>query len=308
MLICNDEVITLSEQEKKDIIDIFGRNNFPLRVVYPKERVKRSTSKHNRLPDKPAGISFPYRASLKTEKKGTQLWRYCEEVINMEDGKKRYIPSHFSYEGIRILDISDIELIYFLLRLCPYTKGGDNWNKKQPKLMFENPVQEANEIAASKVKEAEFSAMIYSNNVGLSEKKLREIAKALFISNVDKLTEINQVRVKIETMVKSSKDGMDKFFKMVNSEAVLTVRANIQKAIDEQYIKYVMQRREWVWCDSDGKKNELIFQLKSGVNPQDAIYDYYIADDDFRERLNSVIKYKAAPEPEPAGSGSGDPE
>jgi len=295
MLYCNDKKYDLKKSEIDEIIQKFG-NTFPIRVVYPKERVKRSLSSHNALPDMPAGISFPYRAVRKTEK-GAEIWRYADEVIQLDGGKKKYIPSHFRYNGVHILDRNEMELIFFLLKICPHTKGGDNWNKKQPKLEFENLIEEANTEVEGKRADAELMALIYSDTVGMDEKKLREVARALFINNVDKLTK-NQVRVGIEKSVKLDRqNGMKRFFKMFNSEAILTVRANIQRAVDERYIKYVVNRREWVWCDSDGKKKELIFQLKPGLNPEDAIYDYYIGEADFRERLNSAMKFTQATEP-----------
>lgn len=295
MLYCNDKKYDLKKVEIDEIVEKFG-NTFPIRVIYPKERVKKSRSTHNTLPDMPAGISFPYRAIRKTEK-GTEIWRFAEEVVLLDDGKKKYIPSHFSFNGVRILDRNDMELIYFLLKICPYTKDGANWNKKNPKVQFENLIEEAEVKVKSKTAEVELMALIYSDTVGMDEKKLREVARAMFINNVDKLTK-SQVRVNIEKAVRLDKQkGMERFFKMFNSEAILTVRANMQRAVDGGYIKYVVNRREWVWCDSDGKKKELIFQLKPGLNPEDAIYDYYIGEEDFRERLNSAIKFKSATEP-----------
>lgn len=296
MLYRNDEPYNLNGGEIKAITTKFGK--FPIRAIYPKERVKKSRSKHNRLPDKPAGISFPYRAVRKT-KKGTEIWRYAEEVILLDNGKKRYVPQNFSYTGSVVLTEKDIELIWFLLNVCPYTKPMSddeedlkNWNGKPPKIQFENLMKEADDNASKKQEQAEFMAMIYSTSVGLSEDKLKKVAKAMLIRDVDEL-KINQVRESLEKAVLVDKrNGVKKFMKMVNSEAVLTVRSNIQMAIDGKHIKYVPNTKEWVWLGDDGKKTELICKLGSGIRPDDAIYDLYIGDESLKEAILSVLKIK----------------
>lgn len=289
MLYCNDVKHDLTSAEIKKIKDKFGK--FPIRAIYPKERVKPSRSKHNRLPDKPAGISFPYRAVRKT-KQGTEIWRYAEEVIYLDGGKKRYVPHNFKYTGSVVLTEKDIELIWFLFNVCPYTKDGANWNKKSPKVEFENLEQEADDNATKKRDEGEFMALVYSSSVGLTEDKLREAAKALFIGDVDDLS-INRVREQIEKSVKVDKrNGVKKFMNMVKSDAVLTVRANIQKAIDGKNIKYTPNTQEWVWLGDDGKKTELICKLGRGIRPDEAIYDLYIGDENFKDAILSVLKIK----------------
>lgn len=296
MLYKNDEPYQLTQREIEKIKDKFGK--FPIRAIYPKERVKPSRLKHNRKPDKPAGISFPYRAVRKTSM-GTEIWRYAEEVIHLDGGKKKYVPSHFKYTGAIVLGKEDIELIWFLLNVCPYTKpmsdkeeDQKNYNGRPPKIEFENLVKESNDNAANKKDEAEFMALVYSSAVGLTEDRLRTVAKALFINNVDELY-INQVREQIEKAVKVDKrNGVKKFMAMVDAEAVLTVRANIQRAIDGKHIKYTHNTKEWVWLGEDGKKTELICKLGRGIRPDDAIYDLYIGDEGLKDAIQSVLKIK----------------
>ena len=296
MLYVNDKKHDLTPSEIKAVEDKFGK--FPIRAIYPKERVKPSRLKHNRQPDKPAGISFPYRAVRKTEK-GTEIWRYAEEVIYLDGGSKKYIPQNLYYTGSIILTKKDIEKIWFLLNVCPYTKpmsdkkeDQKNWNGKPPKIQFENLVKEDNDNASRKKDEAEFMAMVYSPAVGLTDEKLKIVAKALFINNVDDLY-INQVREQIEKSVMADRrNGVKKFMTMVNGDAVLTVRANIQRAIDGKHIKFTPNTKEWVWLGDDGKKTELICKLGRGIRPDDAIYDLYIGDEGLKNAIQSVLKIK----------------
>lgn len=309
MLYRNDEPHKLGSGEIKKIKDKFGK--FPIRAIYPKERVKPSRLKHNRKPDKPAGISFPYRAVRKTAS-GTEIWRYAEEVIHLDGGKKKYIPQNFNYTGSITLTENDIELIWFLLNVCPYTKpmsdkeeDKKNYNGRPPKIEFENLVREANDNASRKKEESEFMAMIYSPIIGLTDSRLRDTAKALFINNVDDLY-INQVREQIEKAVMvDRKNGVKKFMDMIKVEAVMTVRANIQRAIDGKHIKYTPNTKEWVWLGENGKKTELICKLGRGIRPDDAIYDLYIGDEGLKDAIQSVLKIKEIdqkPEKVPAES------
>ncbi len=296
MLYKNDVKYDLTPAQIKAIETKFGR--FPVRAIYPKERVKPSRLKSNRKPDKPAGISFPYRAVRKTAT-GTEIWRYAEEVIHLDGGKKKYIPQNFKYEGTVVLTKEDVELIWFLLNVCPYTRpmsdkeeDRKNWNGRPPKVQFENLVKEATDEVLIKKDTAEFMAMVYSSSVGLTDQKLKEVAKALFINNVDDIT-INEVKIQVEKAVMvDRRNGVKKFMKMVNSEAVLTVRANIQRAIDEKLIKYTPNTKEWVWLGDDGKKRELISKLGRGIRPDDAIYDLYIGDEGLKESIQSALKIK----------------
>ncbi len=296
MLYKNDVKYDLTQREIDAIKKKFGK--FPIRAIYPKERVKPSRLKNNRQPDKPAGISFPYRAVRKTGT-GTEIWRYAEEVIHLDGGKKKYIPQNFNYTGSVVLTDKDIELVWFLLNVCPYTRpmsdneeDKKNWNGKPPKIQFENLVKEADNNAIKKREEAEFMAMIYSPAVGLTEEKLKDVAKALFINDVDDLF-INQVREQIEKAVMVDKrNGVKKFMDMVKSDVVLTVRANIQKAIDGKHIKYTPNTKEWVWLGDDGKKTELICKLGRGIRPDEAIYDLYIGDEGFKDSIHSILKIR----------------
>ena len=296
MLYKNDEPYKLQPGEIKKIKDQFGK--FPIKAIYPKERVKKSRLKHNRHPDKPAGISFPYRAVRKTET-GTEVWRFADEVIVLDGGKKRYVPQNFKYTGSVVLTENDIELIWFLLNVCPYTKpmsddpkDKKNWNGNPPKIQFENLIKEADDNASKKKEESEFMAMVYSSKVGLPEDKLRKVARAMLINDVEEMS-INQVRANLENKVLvDRRNGVKKFMKMVGSDAVLNVRSNIQMAIDGGHIKYTINTKEWVWLGDDGKKTELICKLGTGIRPDDAIYDLYIGDESFKEAIESVLKIK----------------
>jgi len=296
MLFKDGKHVQLSKAQIASVKKAFG-DRFPVRAVYPVVRVKRSRLKHNVLPDKPAGISFPLNAVRKTLQ-GSEHWRFADQEIVLEGGKKRYTPQNFNYSGSVVLEEKDIELIWYLLEICPYTqpmtedpKDRKNWNGKPPKIAFENKVKEANDRAKDEERTAEFKALIWSTKLGLKEPKLRQVAKALMVSDVDELT-VNEVKIAIEKAVTvDRKEGIRKFLIMVNSEAELQSRSMIQAAADRKILKFVPNTKEWVWLDENGKKREMIMKLGPAVkNPHDAIYDKYVGDDEFRGELESILK------------------
>jgi len=294
MLFVNDEPYKMTPTDHKNVIEEFKK--LPVRVIYPEERVRKSRSAHNTLPDKPNSLSFPLVAIAKS-KQGSKVWRYAENVITTSEGRKKYLPVNFFYTGAVLLTENDMELIWFLWTKCPYTKDGKNWNGKVPKAQFENLVTKADLQAIKEKEMAEFKALLYSDRLGLSESTLRDAGRAMFIGGIDDLT-FNQVRVAINNRVSvDRRNGVTKFLKMVNSEAALMVRAGIQKAIDKGLIKYNMHKREWVWLGPGGKKVDVICRVAANMNPHDVIHEQYMGDAGFKEDLDGALSKKKVAAP-----------
>ena len=291
MLYKNDIIFELSKFPKEvERVEKYFHNKFPVKVVYPPERIVKSRLPHNRLPDKPNSMSFNLKAVVKTNV-GTEVWRYAEEIIIDAKGNKIYTPKKFRFNGSHYLDRGDIDLIYFLLFKSEYCKGGMNQGK-MVKFMFEDLVTEAEKKAERKAMEAKIGNLIYSNEYGMDETKLRLVAKAYFIKNVDTYT-LPQVRILIEQEIHKSKDGVSHFFDMVEDDIELNKRNSIQRAIDRKIIFYDMGRKTWFWSTPEGK-TELICKVPPSKRDYDAIYDVFMGDQGFRDNLQSALK---TPEP-----------
>jgi len=287
MLYKNDVIYDLSKAKLEiEEIEKYFHNKFPVKVVYPSERIVESRLKHNRLPDKPNSISFDLKATVKTDK-GTEVWRYAEQVVTDDRGRKQYLPKKFRYNGARYLERTDIELIFFLLRKSTFCQGGDNEGRRV-KFVFEDLVSEAEKQAARKETENKLATLLYNKETGLSEERLRLVAKAYFVKNVDELT-ISQVRIILDGKVHRSKDGPEKFFKMVNADVELNARQSIQKAVDMGLI--VSGAKEWAWKTPEGK-TEHICNIPPTRSADDVIYDTYKGDDGFRKDLMAALLAK----------------
>lgn len=295
MLYKNDEPYKLDVKELKATKDFF-HNKFPVKVVYPPDRIVKSKLPHNRLPDKPNSMSFDLKATVKTGS-GTEVWRYAENVILDNKGNKKYIPKKFRFNGTRMIDERDIELIFFLLRKSDFRLKGKEELKadktlRQPrvaKFMFEDLVSEAEKKAEKKQLESKIDVLLWNKELGLPEERIRLVAKSYFIKGVDDLS-LPQVKILLENKIHDKKlGGPDKFFDMVNADDELDARSSIQKVIDLEYLKYDMSKNVWSWnTDGEGGKSVICRVAKTDI-PVEVLFAKYMGDESFKEDIKAIL-------------------
>jgi len=290
MLYKNEEPYKLAPTDVKTINERF-HGKWPLTIIYPPERIVPSRSKQNKLPDKPNSMSWPLTATVKT-KLGTDQWRYAENVIIKEHGLKKYTPKNFRFNGRRPFEETDIELVWFLYTKSQYCKGGENQGKTI-KFMFEDLITDAERKAERESLISGVKTMIWNKDFGLSEERLRALAKAYFIKNVDNLT-FAQVKMAIEHQVmRDPQHGHQKFMEMTNMEELIVIRGKIQEIVDKGYLKYDVVKKEWLWLE-EGKKATKIIKVPPSADPNDAMYDYYMGNKEFQETVDLIGKTKRA--------------
>jgi hypothetical protein len=287
MLYKNEEIYKLDAKEVKGIEEYF-HNKFPVKMIYPPDRIQKSRLPHNRLPDKPASLSFKLRSVVKTDM-GTQIWRYAENVVVGDHGKKKYMPANFVFEGEKWLKRDDIELIFFLLRKCEHCSGGDN-NTGKVMFMFEDLVTEAEKRAEKKEKESRLDILLYNKEYGMEEERLRDIAMALDITVADK--SLAQVKNAISDKVHTMKNGFDRFFDMVNAPEEIATRVNIKKVIDMGVLQFHDKNREWQWQTPQGTEKVKGGKVSPNKTPIEALYDLYKGDESFRDDMQAVLLTK----------------
>jgi len=301
MLYKNEVIYELSRFPKEiEAVEKHFHGKFPVKVVYPPDRIMPSKLKHNRRPDKPNSISFDLKATVKTPV-GTEVWRYAENIIIGEQGKKRYIPKKFLFDGTKFLDRNDIELIYFLLRKSEYCLGGDNQGK-MTKFMFEDLITEADKKAEKKKIETKINILLYGDDLALSEERLRQVAMAYGIKNVDTFT-FSQVKILISNKINESKTGADRFFDMVNADEEIAARVSIQRAIDMDVLKYDKNKATWLWKTQEGDRAVGGGKVPPDKSAFDALYTLYLGDESFREDLKAVSITKKPLSPKKGGKG-----
>lgn len=284
MLYKNDQVYKLAPKDLKLLLDKFTR--FPMAITYPPERIVPSRSKSNRKPDQPNSISFPLNAVLKT-KMGADHWRYADNVIIKEHGVRKYTPRNLRFDGRMILQEEDAELAWFLYTKSIYCKGGLNHHGKTVKFVFEDLISDAEKQARIEAVRVRVKSLIYDVQLGLSEEKLRAVAKAYFIKNVDALS-YAQVKIALEHQIgRDKKGGLQKFIDMTNADELIEIKMRMQVLMDLKRLKFEITKKEWWWVEGD-KKIEVICKVAPGSNPTDILYDYYMGNKDFQEVVETV--------------------
>lgn len=286
MLYKNNELYRLTAAEIGELKRRYPK--FPVRLTYPASRIKPSRSKHNKLPDKPNSISFPFSATVKT-KSGGEVWRYAENRIIGANNTIIWSPHNLILRGTRYIFAEDIELLYWLVKCCPFLEGGDNYNGKVPKCAIEDLIGEAERKAQREEQLATVKALIYSSKVGLGEERLRKVAKAYFISGTDELT-FAQVKLAVEaTIAKNKRTGIIEFLELVEADQTLEVKGDLQRAIDDKLIKFIYPKKTWVWLTEEGQKNVPICQIGAVQDPNEALYDYYLGNPQFAKELEAAL-------------------
>lgn len=273
------------EEIKK--IEKHFHGKFPVRVVYPPERIVPSKLPHNRKPDKPNSISFDYKATVKTPN-GTEVWRYAENLITDDRGFKHYTPKKFIFDGSKSLKRDDIEKIFFLLNKSEYCKGGKNQGP-MVKFMFEDLITVAELKAEKKRIDAKIDGLIYGEDFGLSEEKLKAVLQAYQVPGVANYT-LAQVKNHLWDKIHETPEGPDNFFRMVNAEDEIKTRVSITKAMDMGVLKYDdLMKNSWYWQASGEKGTTLICKVPPTKSPSEALYDHYMGSAEFRDDLQAVL-------------------
>lgn len=285
MLYKNDEPYKLAENDIKTLVNRFHK--WPLTITYPPERVVKSRSPQNKLPDKPNSMSWPLTATVKTTK-GTESWRYAENVILRPNGVKKYTPKNLLFKGHLQLQETDVELAWFLYTKSTYCKGGLNQGKTV-KFVFEDKITEAEIKAKIETQRTNIKSLIYGTETGLSEDRIRAIAKAYFIKNVDDLT-FAQTKLALEHAInRDGSGGYQKFIEMTQMDELIKTRMRMQNLIDSGKLRYESGKKEWQWADGD-KKVETICKVPPGTVPNDILYDFFMGNKEFQDVVESVEK------------------
>lgn len=297
MLIRNNEPYKLTKAEKDELKKAFKSD--ALRLVYPTERVKKPTNDFNKLPDKPRSVTFPLTAN-RVVNHTTETWTWCIRKHNDENGNPVYTPNLFQFSGSYLLN--DEELLWWFYNICPYLKGGKNFNGKLPKCEIEDLVKKADDLVGQKEQQAELVTMLYNKQVGLTDSQIRQAAKAYFIKDSD-TKDMSSLKLELEKKILANKkDGVQNFKDLMNTPGVVKVRSIIQKSIDLGILYYILPKKTWYMkspTDKPGEKGEKVVEVPIGLNENEAIYEYYMSNGDFARTLTvSIERYSDVPEEE----------
>lgn len=286
MLYKNGSPYEMTEKEKQALRETF---TFPVYLRYPPHFIK--PSKLNPLPDKPAGINIPLKSIIRED--GTTVeWRWAQSTTLGQNGRTVFSPRVIPFQGDWSVRDLDLDLLYFLYYKSPYCMNGELDQRQKKKAYFE--IEDLAQAATHKINtrrlEGRVRTLIDDDDLGLSERKLRAVAKAYFVPNADMLT-LNQLRVVLDLEVrKDRKTGFQKFLNMVNADEMIKNRGLIRTAADEGVVRWDLKTKTWHFAHEDGgtKKGDPICKVNK-IEPMAGLVEFYNGNDDFKQRLDAEM-------------------
>lgn len=290
MLYKNETLYTLTQKDTAEVYKMFPDiKKRAVRLIYPKERIKPPRSRHNKQPEKPNSIAIPMKANVKSPT-GGEVWRWALNTIVTGNGQTKYTPSNLIFNGTQAMTENDMDLIWFLLTKSPHVRNGKNWNGVSMKIEFEDRIGNARIKVAAEEQRSQLTVLLYNPELRLSSNKLKEVAMAYFIPDVEELTD-DEVRLLLEqAIMRDKKNGPARFLDLIHAEDELKARSVLQKAIDAKLIKQHVSLREWWWVNEAGKKVATIMKVSTVMNAYDALSTLYLKDENFRQEVDSALK------------------
>lgn len=271
----------------KTLLEKHGIKRFPVSLAYL-STLYHKTRDGKKTVSAPS-VPVPLQASVKG-KTGTDVWVYCETA----DPGDRSIPGMpiVDYKPRRLYVSHEIvikenqpDLLYFLLECSPLVKGGSNASDASGHYLYiKNSGKEATEKANNRRKEAQVYEFLFMPATKLSEKRLRDIAKMLFISGVEDMLSEDEVCIAIDEKIKTDKKAREKFLEYAEDKRSQSsnVRSYVQEAVDARLIMYVGGKKAWYYTDSDNRGKpalELVKIRASAKEPQEELAAHLAANE-----------------------------
>lgn len=203
-----------------------------------------------------------------------------------------YKPVGMQVNGLAV--VSDLELAFFLY-FASSSVAGFSKKGKRNYFEFENKAAKAAKEVLIEARAEDIRIKILHEKHRLPDEKLRQIAKALHVNDVDNL-EIEEVQIALRNMLLNDTDGkkvekFNSFYDVEGSPETMTIKVAIQDAIDNGIIGHLAPRREVYWRDEEGTKSDTIVILPPGKNWQEKFHKELELNpkmrDDFLKVVNS---------------------
>jgi len=231
----------------------------------------------------------PYEAKDYDAEFGSQHWRYSETApIKKETGKITYKPLGMNFKRYLAVDKKkQPDFLFFMFELSHTVKQGS--------IICEDKGKEARKLIEKDSKYTSVKYMIYDDSSPISpestggEALLRMIGSAWGVSKAhDKQKTIDEVRVELLGLVEQSEKNMAKtgrgydiFMSEIKSKERLTLRANIQRAVDDKIIKYGVEDFTWRYV-ANGQPIMVVSSKFFNV-PSSGLFAYFLREADKRK-------------------------
>lgn len=174
-------------KELQEIAKTYGltRKSGSVVFVYPDALVKPDRENPGKF-DSPKGITIKYQASeILEDGAGTREWRYFTNSTTDKNGKPIYTPAVDIFNGRWELGLNELELIYYLINIYPYTEGGKNFKDGDRAFMKRKDVAADNrKVVEARSQRAEIEAKLYlkPGKGGFTDEELKDLALRIQIN------------------------------------------------------------------------------------------------------------------------------
>ena len=269
------------EVTKKLLEKECGITSYPVIFRLTNQLIRRSGKSKGKADQLNYGksFSFPSWFNAQDDEKGSIVVRYYKNVKGFGD-ERTFLPNEVTMGHRADITIpeTELDLIYFL---CLHSRNANSEYRdksRKPWFFLEDLFKEA-EIKANKKKLLnKIDTLLWNETHGLSDDKLKEVAKTYEISMVDKKSP-DQIRVILDPIAKSNPD---EFLERTNNKKDMKLVVFLNDCVDHKIIghKKVRNTHSWYILTETGERDEKICSIRKEEKPMEKLASYLLKTDE----------------------------
>lgn len=224
----------------------------------------------------PPSVVFSYVARTSIDGSGVEVRFSPNPPQKLQNGEFKWtVEGEDVYRGH--LSITDVDKAFFFWKYSMQNEANDFAPENGKVLKIQNVALERRTIALKKQTEATLNARLWNEikDGGLNDEKIREVASHFMLKGVNEKTDINEVKIHIESAIKNKPSLKDEFLRLTDvvrpDDAEIAARkAIVNKAIELDIIANDRVGRKFNLLSADGKVVETLFTYPKNTKPEDA--------------------------------------
>jgi len=271
MLYKNGVKYELTQKDRNDLLAVIRK--FPVSIVYVPEKVNYVKEDGKEKRRFPPGVDIDLKNTVVDDKGNTNEFVWCENV-SMRDKKLVYYPTSRHFNPVNVFTEKDIELVWFLYNCVPVIRGGKAATPNGiHEFEFSVPFLSQKSRVEYTQKLSQAQTIVSGDEKTLPEKKLNEIANALFVPQADKLERIELQSALIDLLEKGSskynkEQILDRFFELTEDSDLKKVSSLVNQGFDKGVLSLDENSRQ-IKLKVDDKEEKIGKKVPVTEDPKD---------------------------------------
>jgi hypothetical protein len=293
MLFKDEKKYTLSQKDRDELMEVIRK--FPVSIIFVPEKfttVKDSNGKLKKV--FPPGVDVDLKYSVVDDKGNSFEFRWAESPPVTRDNRKTYYPTSYHFSRVTVFNKEDIELLWFIYTCCPVLRYGKNANPNGiHEIMINTPfLTQEKEVSYVKML-SKAQNIVMGDEKEISDHKLRNIANALFIPNVEELERI-ELQFAINELLKSGNQKYNKekilarFFELIEDDDLQKVTAMVNLGFEKQVLNFY-ENTGSVKLKVGDKEEVIVKKVPSNQDFKELTVKAIMANDDNKSFLELAI-------------------